>query len=87
MTRSFFIMTLLYHLFKGDFSANVRTISLFCYPQKDYYFTYDTSIISLILSASIIAIIAFITLLFALFLSQTFFTVIFFEDYYLTYLV
>ena len=46
MTLLFSIMTLLYHLFfckRPDYY-----FSLFHYLQKDYYFTYDTSIISLI---------------------------------------
>ena len=46
MTLLFSIMTLLHHLFfckRPDYY-----FSLFHYLQKDYYFTYDTSIISLI---------------------------------------
>jgi hypothetical protein len=49
MTLLFSIMTLLYHLFFCKYSDYY--FSLFHDLQKDYYFTYDTSIISLILSA------------------------------------
>ena len=46
MTLLFTIMTLLYHLFFCK--CPDYYFSLFHYPKKDYYFTYDTSIISLI---------------------------------------
>ncbi len=123
MTLLFSIMTLLYHLFfckRPDYY-----FSLFHYLQKDYYFTYDTSIISLIfisinywcyfnyltiiciiftsnyyyyylfrrllshlfLYVYIIAIIAIITLLLALFLYQTITAIIFFETYYFDFSV
>ena len=56
MTLLFTIMTLLYHLFFCE--GPDYYFSLFLYPEKDYYFTYDTSIISLIFINIIIAIIA-----------------------------
>ncbi len=46
MTLLFTIMTLLYHLFFCK--CPDYYLSLFHYPKKDYYFTYDTSIISII---------------------------------------
>ncbi len=116
-------MTLLYHLFFCK--CPDYYFSLFHLLQKDYYITYDTSIISLIFtridyctyshyytiiwiifnsnyyfyylfwrllwhlfySAYIISIIAIITVLFELFLSQTIIPIITFEVYYCNYML
>ena len=87
MTLLFSIMTLLFHLFCCK--CQDYYFSLFHYLQKDYCFTYDTSIISL----AFIRIeychycpSRLIILFFSLSLSQTIFTNIFFEGYYSPYL-
>ena len=75
MTLLFPIMTLLYHLFFCK--CQDYYFSLFHYLQKDYYITYDTSIISLI----------FIRIYYCYYCYyHTIICIIFFSDYYCYYL-
>ncbi len=77
ITLLFSIMTLLYHL--SFCKCPDYYFSLFHYLPKDYYFTYDTSIISLIFISINYCYYCNYHTIFALFLHQTSIAVIFFR--------
>ena len=83
MTLLFPIMTLLYHLFFCK--CQDYYFSLFHYLQKDYYITYDTSIISLIFICIYYCYYCYYHTIICIIFSQTIIAIISFEDYYVTY--
>ena len=85
MTLLFPIMTLLYHLFFCK--CQDYYFSLFHYLQKDYYITYDTSIISLIFICIYYCCYCYYHTIICIIFSQTIIAIISFEYYYVTYFV
>jgi hypothetical protein len=83
MTLLFSTMTLLYHLFFCK--CQDYYFSLFHYLQKDYYITYDTSIISLIFICIYYCYYCYYHTIICIIFSQTIIAIIYFEDYYVTY--
>jgi len=85
MTLLFSIMTLLYHLFFCK--CQDYYFSLFHYLQKDYYITYDISIISLIFICIYYCCYCYYHTIICIIFSQTIIAIISFEYYYVTYFV
>jgi hypothetical protein len=83
MTQFVFIMTILYPLFfckRPDYH-----FSLYHYLQKDYYFTYDTSIVSLIYQHKLLLLLQLSPYYLHFFTSNYCYYYYYFEDFYHTY--